>query len=238
MCKSERARLTQACLAHQRDAGVAGCESSQGKERISMKVVAINGSARKDGNTAILIKQVFAELKKQGIMCELVQLAGQKIRGCTACYRCFKNRDKRCAVKTDVVNQCITKMMDADGIILGSPTYFADATPEMMALIARAGMVAIANDTMFQRKIGAAVVAVRRAGAIHAFDSINHFFFISQMIVPGSSYWNIGIGREKGRVREDEEGLRTMRVLGKNMGWLLSKLQPSPPRRQKPARAR
>lgn len=115
-------------------------------------------------------------------------------------------------------------MLEADGIILGSPTYFADASPEMLSLIARAGMVGLANGGMFRRKVGAAVVAVRRGGAIHAFDSINHFFFISQMIVPGSSYWNIGIGREKGEVNADEEGLRTMAVLGQNMAWLLKKL--------------
>jgi len=189
-----------------------------------MKVVAISASARKDGNTAILIKQVLKELKKEGMETEIIQLAGRRIRGCTACYRCFTNKDGRCSIKTDVVNRLIAKMLDADGVILGSPTYFADASPEMLALIGRAGMVAIANGGMFRRKVGAAVIAVRRCGAIHAFDSINHFFFISQMIVPGSSYWNIGIGREKGQVKSDEEGLRTMTVLGRNMAWLLKKL--------------
>ena len=197
------------------------------KEPKAMKVVAISASARKDGNTAILIKQVLKELKQAGLETELVQLAGQRIRGCTACYRCFKNKDGRCAMKTDVVNKVIARMLEADGMILGSPTYFADASPEMLALIGRAGMVAIANGGMFKRKVGAAVVAVRRGGAIHAFDSINHFFFISQMIVPGSSYWNVGIGREKGQVKNDEEGMRTMTVLGRNMAWLLKKLGPS-----------
>jgi multimeric flavodoxin WrbA len=190
-----------------------------------MKVVAFNGSARKDGNTALLVGHVFRELEAEGIETELVQLAGEKIRGCIACYKCFANKDKRCAVANDVLNQCLEKMLEADGIILASPTYFADVSAEMKALIDRAGLVAIANDRMLARKVGAAVVAVRRAGSTHAFDSMNHFFFIEQMIVPGSIYWNVGIGREIGDVEDDEEGVRTMKVLGQNMAWLLKKLE-------------
>lgn len=189
-----------------------------------MKILAINGSARKDGNTAILIRTVFSELEKEGIETELLQLAGKKIQGCIACFKCFKNKDRRCSIKKDVVNECIEKMLEADGIILGSPTYFADVTSEMKALIDRAGLVSKANDDMFRRKVGAAVVAVRRGGAIHVFDSINHFFFISQMIVPGSIYWNMGIGLDKGAVENDEEGLQTMQILGQNMAWLLKKI--------------
>jgi multimeric flavodoxin WrbA len=189
-----------------------------------MKVVALNGSARKDGNTAILVERVAEELEKEGIKTEMVQLAGEKIRGCTACMGCIANKDKRCTIDDDIVNDCIKKMVEADGIILASPTYFADISAEMKALIDRAGFVARANDEMFKRKVGAAVVAVRRAGAIHAFDSINHFFFISQMIVPGSNYWNVGLGLAKGDVLEDKEGLETMRVLGQNMAWLLKKI--------------
>jgi multimeric flavodoxin WrbA len=190
-----------------------------------MKVVGFNGSARKDGNTATLIKYAFRELEKEGIETELVQLAGSKIQGCIACYKCFENRDKRCAVDNDVVNECIEKMSEADGIILGSPTYFADITTDMKALIERTGFVAKANEDMFRRKVGAAVVAVRRGGAIHTFDSLNHFFFISQMIVPGSIYWNIGIGRDIGEVEKDEEGVATMKNLGQNMAWLLKKIR-------------
>ena len=189
-----------------------------------MKVVAFNGSARKDGNTAILIRRVFAELEKGGVETELVQLAGQSIRGCTACGQCQKNKNKRCVIEDDVVNDCIEKMLTADGIILGSPTYFADLTSEMKALIDRAGYVARANDDMLKRKVGAAVVAVRRAGSVHTFDSLNHFFLIGQMIVPGSIYWNLGIGRAKGEVEQDEEGLKTMQTLGRNMAWLLKKI--------------
>jgi multimeric flavodoxin WrbA len=188
-----------------------------------MKVVAFSGSARKDGNTALLVGHVFEGLEKEGIGTELVQLAGERVRGCIACYRCWQNKDGRCAVQDDCINDCIAKMTEADGIILASPTYFADITAEIKALIDRAGMTARANDHLFRRKIGAGVVAVRRAGAIHAFDSLNHFFLISQMIVPGSVYWNIGIGREIGEVEKDEEGVLTMRTLGENMAWLLQR---------------
>ena len=188
------------------------------------QVVAFNGSARKDGNTAILIRKVFAELEAAGIETELVQLAGKKIRGCTACGKCYQNKDKKCVVDDDVLNECLEKMVAADGIILGSPTYFADVTTETKALIDRAGFVARANSDMLQRKVGAAVVAVRRAGAIHVFDSINHFFLISQMIIPGSFYWNVGIGRKPGEVELDSEGLETMQILGRNMAWLLKKI--------------
>jgi len=190
-----------------------------------MKVIAFNGSARKDGNTAILVRHVFRELETAGIETELIQLAGSRIHGCIACMKCFENKDQRCSVKDDNVNDCIEKMLEADGIILGSPTYFANVSTEMKALIDRAGMVSRANNDMLSRKVGAAVVAARRAGAIHVFNSINHFFFIGQMVVPGSSYWNIGMGREKGEVEKDEEGVQTMENLGRNMAWLLKKLK-------------
>jgi multimeric flavodoxin WrbA len=189
-----------------------------------MKVTAFNGSARKGGNTSLLVQRVFAELAHEGIETELVELAGAPIRGCVACYGCFRNKDRRCTIKDDVVNDAIAKMDASDGIIIASPTYFADITSETKALIDRAGMVARANDFMFRRKVGAGVIAVRRAGAIHAFDSINHFFLIGEMIVPGSSYWNIGIGREIGEVEGDAEGMATMETLGKNFAWLTKKL--------------
>jgi len=190
-----------------------------------MKVVAFNGSARKDGNTAILVRPVFAELEKEGIETELVQFAGQTIRGCTACRGCFNTKTQRCVGETDIVNDCIAKMVAADGIILASPTYFADVSTEMKALIDRAGYVAKANAELFRRKVGAAIVAVRRGGEIHAFDSMNHFFLISQMIIPGSCYWNMGFGLNQGEVDQDEEGMRTMQLLGQNMAWLLKKIK-------------
>ncbi|MDO8489064.1 MAG: flavodoxin family protein [Candidatus Omnitrophota bacterium] len=189
-----------------------------------MKVVAFNASARKDGNTAILIRQVFQELENEGIKTELIQLAGQKISGCIGCGKCFTKKNKKCVVSDDLVNAYIKKMTKADGIIIGTPTYFADCTAGAKALIERAGMVSRANDNMLKRKIGAAVVAVRRGGAIHAFDTINHFFTIEEMIIVGSLYWNMGIGRQIGEVEKDQEGLDTMSVLGKNMAWLLKKV--------------
>jgi multimeric flavodoxin WrbA len=188
-----------------------------------MKVVAFNGSARKDGNTAILLQLVLGELRQEGIETEMVQLAGKNIHGCLACRECFARKDGRCAQKNDDGNDLIDKMIAADGILLGSPTYVADVSPEIKALIDRACMVTRANEGLLRRKVGAGVVAVRRAGAMHAFDTLNHFFLISEMIVPGSSYWNIGLGREKGEVKQDAEGVETMKVLGRNMAWLLKK---------------
>jgi len=189
-----------------------------------MKVVAFNGSSRKDGNTAILIRAVFDELEKEGIETELVQLAGQNIHGCIACRKCFAEKNEKCAQTNDIVNGCIGKMAKADGIILGSPVYFGNVTPEIKALIDRSGFVGRANDNMFARKAGAAVVAVRRAGGAHVFNSLNMFFLITQMIIPGSNYWNIGYGREIGEVKSDKEGMETMRVLGQNMAWLVKEL--------------
>jgi multimeric flavodoxin WrbA len=139
--------------------------------------------------------------------------------------KCFEKKNRQCAAKNDDMNGCIEKMTEADGVLLGSPTYFADVSTKIKALIERAGMVARANDDLFRRKVGAGVVAVRRAGCMHALNSINHFFLIGQMIVPGSSYWNVGVGRDAGQVASDEEGLQTMKVLGENMAWLLKKIR-------------
>jgi multimeric flavodoxin WrbA len=189
-----------------------------------MKVVAFNGSGRKDGNTALLIRRVLSVLEAEGIETELIQLAGEQIRGCNACRTCYSTKNNRCIIEDDNVNAYIQKMVEADGIILGSPVYFSMMSPELKALIDRAGYVALANDYLFRRKVGAAVVAVRRAGGIPTFDAINHFFLISQMIIPASSYWNVGVGRKKGDVKNDEEGMRTMETLGKNMAWLIKKL--------------
>ena len=190
-----------------------------------MKVVAFNGSARKDGNTAILLRTVLGEIEAAGIETELVQLSGQKIHSCLACRICSTKKDGLCSQKNDQGNEFLAKMTAADGILLGSPTYVADISPEIKALIDRACLVGRANGSLFRRKVGAAVVAVRRAGAIHAFDTLNHFFLINEMIVPGSSYWNIGFGLAPGDVEKDEEGIKTMKTLGQNMAWLLKKLR-------------
>jgi len=188
-----------------------------------MKVVALNGSPRKRGNTFHCIKTVFEELMKEGIKTELLQLGGANIHGCRACFACYKKKNKRC-VQRDNFNAFFNKMLDAEGIIIGSPTYFSNVSTEVKAFIDRAGLVAIANDRILRRKVGAAVVAVRRAGATHVYSSINYFFGINHMIIPGSSYWNLGIGRNPGDVLKDKEGIATFRELGKNMAWLMKKL--------------
>lgn len=188
-----------------------------------MKAVAFNGSPRKGGNTEILLREVLKVLEDKGVKTELVQVGGKKVNGCVACMKCRKKGDGRCHKENDLINKCIEKMLEADVILIGSPTYFADLTSETKALIDVAGYALRGADKPLKRKIGAAVVAVRRAGGMHTFDSINHFFLINEMIVPGSSYWNLGIGRNPGEVNEDEEGLRTMRTLGENIAWLLEK---------------
>ena len=188
-----------------------------------MKVVAFNGSARKDGNTAILLKRVLKTLEEEDIKTELVQLAGEQIRGCTACRECFETKNQLCAIRGDKVNEYIQKMVEADGVILGSPTYFGMMSPEIKALIDRAGFVCRAVPEALKYKVGAAVVVARRAGAMTTFDAMNHFFLINQMIIPGSSYWNIAIGNKKGEVENDTAGMETMETLGKNMAWLLKK---------------
>ncbi len=190
-----------------------------------MKVVAINGSARKDGNTAILLNLVLGEVQAENIETEMIQLAGERISGCIACYQCMKTKDHRCAVQTDRVNDYLEKMREAEGILMGSPTYIADVTASLKAILERATIVCRANGgDMFKRKAGASIVAVRRAGAIQAFNGMNAFFLINQMIVVGSSYWNVGIGRNVGEVNSDLEGVQTMKALGQNMAWVLKKI--------------
>ncbi len=190
-----------------------------------MKVVAFSGSARKNGNTTALINIVLERIRAAGGETELVELAGINLSGCKACFQCYEKKNGCCAIDDDVVNEAIQKMKAADGIILGSPTYFADVSANMKAFIERTGMVSRANDELFKRKVGASVVAVRRAGASHVFSSLNYFFLIGQMILAGSSYWNIGIGRQPGEVLNDEEGVKTMKDLGDNMAWLIGKVK-------------
>jgi multimeric flavodoxin WrbA len=185
-----------------------------------MKAVAINGSPRKGGNTEILLKQVLVPLAAAGWETQFIQVGGTDIRGCKACYHCFDTKNSRCGQKNDPFNSCMEKMVAAEAIILGSPTYFSDVSAEMKALLDRAGLVALANGGLFRGKIGAAVVAVRRGGGIHAFDTMNHMFLMSGAIVPGSTYWNLGFGLEKGEVGKDEEASRNMADLGQTIAWL------------------
>ncbi len=194
-----------------------------------MKVVAFNGSPRKDGNTAFLLKQALEPIARAGIETELIQVGGQPVRGCTACYRCMELKNKRCVITTDCVNDCIRKMVEADGILLGSPSYFSGMTAELKALIDRAGLVAVANGRLFARKVGAAVATHRRGGAVNVVDSINHMFLMSRMIVPGSTYWNFGVGLDQGDVANDEEALQNMSDLGETIAWLLTSLKEKTP---------
>lgn len=190
-----------------------------------MKVLGINGSSRRDGNTAIAIRAVFRELESHGVETELVQLAGSHLHGCKGCYTCAKTKDRQCVIKDDFLNECLAKMVDADGIVLGSPTYFSDVTAEMKALIDRAGIVSRNNNDMLKYKAGAAVVAVRRGGATHAFDTMNHFLHMMQMFLVGASYWNMVYGREVGDVEKDAEGMLNMKIVGENMAWLLNRIK-------------
>ncbi|MHC4552971.1 MAG: flavodoxin family protein [Planctomycetota bacterium] len=189
-----------------------------------MKVLAINGSPRKGGNTEIMIRKVFEPLEAAGIETELIQIGGKAVRGCIACGKCAEMQNGTCVITKDPVNDIIGKMVEADGIILGSPTYFTDVTAEMKALIDRAGFVSYTNGGLYKHKVGAAVVAVRRGGATHVFDTMNHFFQINQMFVVGSTYWNMVYGLEPGDVNGDEEGMANMTNLGESMAYLLEKL--------------
>ncbi len=191
-----------------------------------MYAVAINGSPRKGGNTEILLNTVLEELKTEGWETELIKVGGTAIRGCIACQKCFEKKNNECAYTKDNFNDIYAKLTRADAMIMGSPTYFAAVSADLKALIERAGYVAYANNHAFTGKLGAAVVAVRRGGATHAYDTINHMFQMSRMILPGSTYWNMGIGLDKGDVKEDEEGLRNMRHLGKSINWITTTIKP------------
>ena len=192
-----------------------------------MKVIGINGSARKDGNTSILIRKVFDELEDEGIETKLVNLGPQSVNGCLACMKCFENKDGHCVQDKDALNEWVDEMAAADGIILGTPVYFANLSGQIKCFLDRAWMVARANDNMFKRKVGAAVVAARRAGAVTAFHALNAYFGISEMIIAGSTYWDMGYGREKAECLQDGEALQNMANLGKNMAWLIKSIAAS-----------
>lgn len=191
-----------------------------------MKVTAFNCSPHKEGNTSHMLKTVLSVLEKNGIETELVQVGGIDMHSCHACGRCRKNMDGKCVMDDDPLNEFSKKMVESDGVIIGSPTYFADMTPEAKILIDRVGYSCKTKDgNPLRRKVGAAVVAVRRAGSINVFDSINHFFLINEMIIPGSTYWNMSLARVPGDYENDAEGVATMEKLGENMAWLLKKVE-------------
>ena len=187
-----------------------------------MKILAVNGSPRAQGNTAQMLQTVLAVCETAGHETVTYQAGGGEVHGCRGCGGCGIHKGL-CAV-SDWVNELYPEMAAADAILLGSPTYFGDLTPEMKAVIDRTGMMSRRDDMRFSRKIGAAVSAVRRAGSLHTLDSMNHFFLINEMVVPGSSYWNLSVAREQGEYERDEEGVQTMQRLGENIVWLLEKL--------------
>jgi multimeric flavodoxin WrbA len=191
------------------------------KRRTDMKVIGFNGSPRKDGNTATLMGYLLREIEKEGIKTELVQLSGKAIHGCIACYRCFENQDKRCAVRKDAANEYIKKIISAQGIVLASPSYFQDVTAEMKALIDRAGFVGLANGKMYKNKIGASLSCFRRTGWMHTVETMNHFFFGNELIIAGRA---LSVARDKGEVNNDEEGILGAQVLGQKIAWLVKKL--------------
>lgn len=190
-----------------------------------MKVLGINGSARKDGNTAIIINKVFEELNKQGIETELVQFAGQIIEPCKACFAC--GEQKNCVHRKDIFRETFDKMMEADGILLSSPVYSANISAGMQAFLERAAVVCDMNRGSLNNKykVGASVVALRRGGALSAVDAMNHFFMNQEMVIVGSTYWNMVYGQMPGDVLKDEEGLQNMQNLGENMAYVLHKLK-------------
>lgn len=190
-----------------------------------MKVIAFNGSPRKGGNTEKAIKLVFEELEKEGIETKLMQIGGKKLYGCLACRKCFEMQNNRCVRTDDDINLYLEKMQEADGIIIGSPTYFSNVTTETKALIDRCGYVNRANGGgVLRGKVGAPVVSARRAGSNFTYAAINFFFGIAEMIIPGSSYWNFAQTQAPEGIEKDEEGIRTFRTLGKNMAALLKKM--------------
>jgi multimeric flavodoxin WrbA len=185
------------------------------------KIIAFNGSPRPDGNTTDLLGLVLKEVEKQGIETELVQLSAKEIHGCIACYKCFENKDQRCSVKDDAANEYIEKMLSAQGLILGSPSYFQGTTPEMKALIDRAGFVGLANDKMYKGRVGAAVCCFRRTGGMHTIETMNHLFFSNELIIAGRA---LCVARDKGEVAKDQEGVQQAQTLGQRMASLMGKL--------------
>lgn len=186
-----------------------------------MKVVAFNGSPHKEGNTYQAMRMVLDELEKEGIETEIIHVGGQAVRGCIACYMCAKNKDEKCVLTGDDVNLWIQKLKEADGVLLGSPVHFASISATMKAFLDRAFYTASGNDSLFRHKVGAAVVAVRRSGGVTAFEQLNRYINYTEMLMPAGNYWSVIHGAAPGEVQKDAEGVQIMKLLGKNMAWLL-----------------
>lgn len=187
-----------------------------------MKVIGISGSGRKNGNTAILIQTVFRELEKENIETELIQLFNKEIKSCKGCFACRGN--KRCIIKDDDFDECFNKILEADGIVLGSPVYSADVSAKMKAFLERSGVIIASNPGLIKHKVGASVVAVRRGGGMTTVDTLNHFLLNKEVLLVGSTYWNMVYGKDVGDVLKDEEGMENMKNLGQNMAWLIKKI--------------
>ena len=191
-----------------------------------MYALAVNGSPRKGGNTETMLNKVLEPHKEAGWETKLVQVGGKPVRGCIACEKCWQNKNMECVMKNDLFNEFFQEIIRADALVFGSPTYFSDVTAELKALLDRTGFVGLANEKALRGKIGAAVVVNRRGGALHAYDTINHMFEINNMIIPGSTYWNQGVGLAKGDVDEDAEALENMKNLGETIAWLGQAIKP------------
>lgn len=191
-----------------------------------MNVIAINGSPKAEGNTYHGLKIVCESLENEGISTEIIHVGNKNIRGCIACGGCTKNKDEKCVID-DEVNEIIQKLKKADGILIGSPVYYASMAGTMKCFLDRAFYVASANGGLYRHKVGASVVAVRRSGEVATFDHLNHYFTIGEMFLAASSYWNVIHGRLPGEAIQDEEGVQTMRVLGKNMAFLIKAIDKS-----------
>lgn len=187
-----------------------------------MKVVAVNGSSRSAGNTTLILNLVMNELSLEGIETELIELANKNISPCRGCFAC-KDREN-CVFHDDDFGEVFEKIVHADGILLGSPVYSADVSSKMKAFLDRGGVIAATNPGILKHKVAAAVAAVRRAGGMTAVDTMNHFFLNKEMIIAGSTYWNMVYGKNIGDVMSDDEGVRNMKNLGQNMAWLLKKI--------------
>ena len=190
-----------------------------------MKVLALNGSPKAEGNTFFALKTAAEALEKEGIEVEYIHVGKEEIRGCTACGQCARNKNEKCVLPGDFVNETIQKMKEADGILLGTPVHYSGIGASMKAFLDRAFYVAGANGSLFRHKAGAAVVAVRRSGGVTTFDQMNHYLLYSEMLMPTSNYWNVIHGAKPGDAVQDTEGVQIMRVLGSNMAWLLKLME-------------
>ncbi len=189
-----------------------------------MRVLGISGSPRHGGNTALLVNTALGVLAENGLETEFLSLADRPVQPCVACGGCMKSDVIQCMQEDPAFDGILEKVSAADGLLIGSPVYFGSATPQTMSLLDRVGYVSRRHPQLLRRKVGAAIVVARRAGQNFTFAQLNYFFLISEMIVPGSSYWNVAVGREKGEVENDHEGMETVRTLARNMAWLMHKL--------------